>query len=54
MVFLLTVYPEANEKSTDCSDNVATIRPYTQAVEMMCRDTLTYDEHQFIWSEEKI
>lgn len=28
--------------------------PYVGAVEMMRRDTLAYDEHQFIWSEEKV
>lgn len=39
---------EATKKDTFNGD------PYVGAVEMMRKDTLAYDEHQFIWSEEKV
>lgn len=44
-----------NKKCAEASkEEIFNIDPYTQAVEMMRRDTLAYDEHQFIWSEEKV
>ena len=50
--------PDFRRRDIKCTDatkeDTFNSDPYGGAVEMMRRDTLAYDEHQFIWSEEKV